>query len=189
MMRTVLFLIAIAATAAQAQELQHQVVHGATTLPEGTEWVETAVRTTSWSTYRRYQGFRDGIEIEGADAVVAARADGSIDYRIVPELPEAIPGAHQLTHAVVPVWLVRDGQWIAAERRDVYRPHPLARMRYWHDASGRIIDSLDLIRRLDTAVSAYVFAPDPLSVANVPYGGIYVDANDGNSAVSDSLRT
>ena len=189
MMRTALFLIAIAATAAQAQELQHQLIHGASTLPEGTEWVETAVRTTSWSTYRRYQGFRDGIEIEGADAVVAARSDGSIDYRIVPALPEAIPGAHPLTHAAVPVWLVRDGQWIAAERRDVYRPHPLVRMRYWHDASGRIIDSLDLIRRLDTAVSAYVFAPDPLSVANVPYGGIYVDANDGNTAVLDSLRT
>lgn len=189
MMRTVLFLTAIAATAAQAQELQHQVVHGTTTLPEGTEWVETAVRTTPWSTYRRYQGFRDGIEIEGADVVVAARSDGSIDYQIVPALPEAIPGAHPLTHAAVPVWLVRDGQWVGAERRDVYRPHPLKRMRYWNDVTGRIIDSLDLIRRLDTAVSAYVFAPDPLSVANVPYGGIYVDANDGNTAVLDSLRT
>lgn len=189
MTRSTLLLLALAATAARAQELRHEVVFGPAPLPEGTQWVETAVRTTPWSTYQRYQGFRDGIEVEGADAVVVVRPDGSRAFQVAPVLPETLPGAHPLPHAALPVWLVRDGQWVGAERRDVYRPHPLHRMRYWHDVAGRIIDSLDLIRRLDTAVSAYVFAPDPLSVANVPYGGIYVDSNDGNTAVLDSLRT
>jgi hypothetical protein len=189
MMRTHLILALAACGAIHAQEITHYTVYRTTALPEGTEWVETAIRTTPWRTYTRYAGFREGIEVEAADAVVVARPDGSIDHCIVPLLPETIEGIHPLAHADKPVWLVRDGQWVAAERRDVYRPHPLYRMRFWHDASGRILDSLDLIRRLDTAVSAFIFAPDPLSVANVAYGGIYVDANDGNISVLDSLRT
>jgi len=56
------------------------------------------------------------------------------------------------------------------------------------DANGRAVDSLDLIRRLDTLVTAKVFAPDPVTRANAPYGGSYVDGNDSNLAVLDSLR-
>lgn len=174
---------------AKSQELAHRLSYGAQPLPNGLEWIETSVKTTPWRTYRRYIAKKEGLEVEGADAVVAFHLDGNIDFQITPELPEDIPGAHPLRFANHPVWLVRNGQWVGVERLDVYQPHPLSRMRYWLDGTGRVIDSLDLVRRFDTAVTAKVFAPDPLSVANATYGGIYVDANDGNASVLDSLRT
>jgi hypothetical protein len=40
----------------------------------------------------------------------------------------------------------------------------------------------------DSTCTALIFAPDPLSTANVNYGGSYVDNNDGSVAVLDAER-
>jgi len=40
----------------------------------------------------------------------------------------------------------------------------------------------------DSTCTALIFAPDPLSTANVNYGGLYVDSNDGPVAVLDAER-
>ncbi|MFM6998534.1 MAG: hypothetical protein ACKOX0_04830 [Bacteroidota bacterium] len=152
------------------------------------EWRTYADLATPWRRYERLQGYLDGVWIEGAEAVIVRRPDGQTERHVFPELPEGHPGPHPMDENADRVWLIRDQQWIAAQRSEDYRAHPLRRVRRWHDANGRLLDSLDLVRRFDTLISAKVFAPDPLSRANVPYGGLYVDGNDGNAAVLDSLR-
>jgi len=155
---------------------------------EGLLWSVYATRTTPWRSYERLQGRLHGVLVEGAEAVRVLHPNGDLDRVIAPELPDATPGAHPLPFDSNSVWLVRDSQWIAARSEEVYEAHPLRRMRYWRTPSGQMIDSLDLIRRLDTLVATKVFAPDPVTRDNVAYGGLYVDGNDGNQAVLDSLR-
>ena len=152
------------------------------------EWRKYADLATPWRRYERYQGYLDGVWIEGAEMVHVRTLDGQLERPLVPIVPEVHPGPHPVGEGSDRVWLVRDQQWVPALRKDRYQAHPLQRMRFWYDAQGRVLDSLDLIRRADTLITAKVFAPDPLSRANVPYGGLYVDGNDGNAAVLDSLR-
>ncbi|MEY4968905.1 MAG: hypothetical protein RLZZ261_676, partial [Bacteroidota bacterium] len=155
---------------------------------EGLEWIPYAYRSTPWRNYERLQGNLHGIPIEGAEAVRILDLTGALDRIIAPGLPTWIPGAHPIAEGSDRVWLLRDNQWIGARAVEAYEAHPLRRMRYWLDANGRAVDSLDLIRRLDTLVTAKVFAPDPVTRANAPYGGSFVDGNDSNLAVLDSLR-
>ena len=155
---------------------------------EGLEWIPYAYRSTPWRNYERLQGHLHGIPIEGAEAVRILDLTGALDRIIAPELPTWVLGAHPIAEGSDRVWLLRDNQWIGARAVEAYEAHPLRRMRYWLDANGRAVDSLDLIRRLDTLVTAKVFAPDPVTRANAPYGGSYVDGNDSNLAVLDSLR-
>lgn len=155
---------------------------------EELEWKTYALQQTPWRTYERLQGHLHGIPIEGAEAVRILEPHGALDRIITPDLPAWIPGAHPISEGADRVWLVRDDQWMGARAKEVYQAHPLRRMRIWVDANGRVLDSLDLIRRFDTLVAAKVFAPDPVTRANMPYGGMYVDGNDSNLAVLDSLR-
>lgn len=171
------------------QELEHRIVWGSAELPKQLEWRHFAVRETPWMRYDRRQGFLNGIPVEGAEAVAATLRDGRTSFSVVPLLPDVAAGGHPLAHDSNAVWLVRHNQWVAAMREELYQAHPLRRVLLWRDASGRIVDSLDLIRRFDSIIPAKVFLPDPLTVANVPYGGIYVDANDGNASVLDPLRS
>ncbi len=171
-----------------AQELPSQRIWNSAELPQALEWRPFAVRTTPWRSYERFQGYHQEIPVEGAEAVVATN-DGRVDFSVVPTVAEAPQVLHFAPDADGAVWLWRGDQWIPALRTDDYRPSPLRRMRFWTDAAGRVLDSLDLIRRADTSLLGKVFHPDPLSKVNAPYGGTYVDANDGNSAVLDSLRT
>ncbi|MDP4773343.1 MAG: hypothetical protein NWR89_00895, partial [Schleiferiaceae bacterium] len=176
----------LAAQGMSAQELESRLTWGNASLNPEVEWREYATRETQWLRYQRLQGYLQGLPIEGAEALRVVKPDGSMALLVEPILPDQPAGTHTLAYTPDPVWLVVGMQWIPAERRECYRPSPLKRVRTWYDQSGRAIDSLDLIRRwdsLDSTIASKVFLPDPLSVANVPYGGQYVDANDGNAAV------
>jgi hypothetical protein len=172
-----------------AQELESRLTWGEASLNPAVEWREYATRETQWLRYQRLQGYLQGIAIEGAEALRVLKPDGSMALLVEPILPDQPAGSHNLASTPDPVWLVVGMQWLPAERRESYRESPLKRMRTWFDQNGRPIDSLDLIRRWDTTIAAKVFLPDPLSVANVPYGGQYVDANDGNAAVLDQHQS
>ncbi|WP_179473593.1 T9SS type A sorting domain-containing protein [Chryseobacterium sp. H1D6B] len=49
--------------------------------------------------------------------------------------------------------------------------------------------SLETKKNLLITGSAYIYEPDPLSKAQVPYGGQYVDGNDATNASLDAART
>jgi hypothetical protein len=54
--------------------------------------------------------------------------------------------------------------------------------------NGNILERRDLTAHaLDTTVAVRVFNPDPLTPFGYTYGGSYVDMNDGNGSVLDSL--
>jgi len=54
--------------------------------------------------------------------------------------------------------------------------------------NGNILERRDLTAHaLDTTVAVRVFNPDPLTPFGFSYGGSYVDMNDGNGSVLDSL--
>ena len=175
-----------------AQELESRLTWGEASLNPAVEWREYATRETQWLRYQRLQGYLQGLPIEGAEALRVVKPDGSMALLVEPILPDQPAGTHTLASTPDPVWLVVGMQWIPAERRESYRASPLKRVRTWYDQSGRAIDSLDLIRRWDswdTTIASKVYLPDPLSVANVPYGGQYVDSNDGNAAVLDQVQS
>lgn len=57
-----------------------------------------------------------------------------------------------------------------------------------YGAGNEIVDEIDLnLHFSDTTVQVRVFNPDPLTPNNLSYGGSYVDMNDGNAGVLDSL--
>lgn len=57
-----------------------------------------------------------------------------------------------------------------------------------YNASNEIVDEIDLnLHFNDTTVQVRVFNPDPLTPNNLSYGGSYVDMNDGNASILDSL--
>lgn len=49
-------------------------------------------------------------------------------------------------------------------------------------------DMRNYFQTSDSTCTAWVFAPDPLSTANVNYGGLYVDSNDGSVPLLDLER-
>lgn len=56
------------------------------------------------------------------------------------------------------------------------------------NANGDLIFLRDKLAYMDTTINAKVFDPDPITPINKIYGGIYIDANDGNTSVLDPLR-
>jgi hypothetical protein len=100
----------------------------------------------------------------------------SISIEMLDQLPASPKG---------PALLYADNTWKSVEVDTVLSgsQHELV-----ISQNGNILERRDLTAHaLDTTVAVRVFNPDPLTPFGFSYGGSYVDMNDGNGSVLDSL--
>ena len=89
------------------------------------------------------------------------------------------------------VWKYRSDGWQALLKANVIEDvAAFAEYRYY-DANYQEVYRLDNAARFegkDSLIQAYVFYPDPLTSAEMPYGGPYQDFNDGDSSALNNER-
>lgn len=105
------------------------------------------------------------------------RVKNSLTESLTAALPEQPTGPY--------LWFDQ-GEWhnVSADTLSDGVAHEL----HLYTTDGELLVTRDLnVHATDTTVDVRVFNPDPLTPNGLVYGGTYVDMNDGNGAVLDSL--
>jgi len=149
----------------------------------GVGYRHTLTKKTPFATYERYAIEYKGLAIVDGQYLEAKSSHGqklkswrSISSEMLDQLPAFPQG---------PALLYADNIWKSVEVDTIVlgSQHELI-----ISQNGNILERRDLnAHALDTAVAVRVFNPDPLTPYGYGYGGIYVDMNDGNGSVLDSL--
>ncbi len=149
----------------------------------GVGYRHTLTKKTPFATYERYAIEYKGLAIVDGQYLEAKSSHGqklkswrSISSEMLDQLPAFPQG---------PALLYADNIWKSVEVDTIVlgSQHELI-----ISQNGNILERRDLnAHALDTAVAVRVFNPDPLTPYGYSYGGIYVDMNDGNGSVLDSL--
>ncbi|MEL0026687.1 MAG: hypothetical protein VW775_06415 [Schleiferiaceae bacterium] len=149
----------------------------------GVEYRHTFTKKTPFATYERYAIEYKGLAIVDGQYLEARSFTGqklkswrSISIEMLDQLPASPEG---------PALLYADNTWKSVEVDTVLlgSQHELV-----ISQNGNILERRDLTAHaLDTTVAVRVFNPDPLTPFGYSYGGSYVDMNDGNGSVLDSL--
>ena len=149
----------------------------------GVEYRHTFTKKTPFATYERYSIEYKGLAIVDGQYLEARSFTGqklkswrSISIEMLDQLPASPKG---------PALLYADNTWKSVEVDTVLSgsQHELV-----ISQNGNILERRDLTAHaLDTTVAVRVFNPDPLTPFGYSYGGSYVDMNDGNGSVLDSL--
>ena len=149
----------------------------------GVEYRHTLTKKTPFATYERYAIEYKGLAIVDGQYLEARSFTGqklkswrSISIEMLDQLPASPQG---------PALLYADNTWKSVEVDTVLlgSQHELV-----ISQNGNILERRDLTAHaLDTTVAVRVFNPDPLTPFGYSYGGSYVDMNDGNGSVLDSL--
>jgi hypothetical protein len=147
------------------------------------EYRHTRTKKTPFATYERYAIQYKGLAIVDGQYLEARSCTGqklkswrSISIEMLDQLPASPQG---------PALLYADNTWKSVEVDTVLlgSQHELV-----ISQNGNILERRDLTAHaLDTTVAVRVFSPDPLTPFGHSYGGGYVDMNDGNGSVLDSL--
>ncbi len=158
-------------------------------------------------THYRYQLYKDGIRIYGAEIHVGLDHNNKIRVCSMPALPQFYSGSNFPEAGTAEtirtdfgadsimrqsaVWYTNQSDYLQKGMIvELYGPETLHR-EILVDNQG-IISDADLHRYFhgpnDSLVSVKVFTPDPLSTARVTYGGQYVDNNDQPSPALDNER-
>lgn len=98
-------------------------------------------------------------------------------------------GETKLVHRVIINSYESPGDWeimIDAHSGDVIRVQDISNYRHKEKPKKK---TKEKSTEMKAAGTAYVFNPDPLSVAHVAYGGDYVDNNDATNASLDAARS
>jgi len=149
----------------------------------GVEYRHILTKKTPFATYERYALEYKGFAIVDGQYLEARTSNGkklkswrSISIEILDQLP-ASPLGPELWYS--------DNTWKSVEVDTIVlgSQHELV-----ISQNGNILERRDLTAHtLDTTVAVRVFNPDPLTPYGYSYGGSYVDMNDGNGSVLDSL--
>ena len=149
----------------------------------GVEYRHTLTKRTPFATYQRSAIEYKGLAIVDGQYLEARSLNGqklkswrSISFEMLDKLPASPQG---------PALLYADNTWKSVEVDTIVlgSQHELV-----ISQNGNILERRDLTAyALDTTVAVRVFNPDPLTPFGYSYGGSYVDMNDGNSSILDSL--
>ena len=151
---------------------------------EGLEIEHFATRTSPHAQYLRYTYEYNGLPILEHQRLEIKTLEGE-HVKSKSTLNEDALSALNLS-LTGPYLVWRNNSWLSVrpDTTNNGKDH-LVRL---YNTSNEIIDEIDLnLHFNDTAVQVRVFNPDPLTPSGLSYGGSYVDMNDGNASVLDSL--
>ena len=151
---------------------------------EGLEFEHFATRTSPHAQYLRYTYTYNGLPILEHQRLEVKTLDGehiktksSLNNVASSALNSSLKGPFL-------VWRNNSWQSVRPDTTNNGVDHFVRLYNY----DNEVIEEINLnLHFNDTTVQVRVFNPDPLTPNNLSYGGSYVDMNDGNASVLDSL--
>ena len=156
------------------------------------------------ATHITFNQYYKGVEVIGGGAKVAISNNTNVLFRcietlfntngILGTLPVSFdPGSHlaeftnisYLKNRPAYIW---NGQQVVAGWFAQFNHDERGFSEAAWNAHGDLIFLRDKLAYIDTTIQAKVFNPDPITPINKTYGGIFIDANDANTAVLNPLR-
>ncbi len=151
---------------------------------EGLEFEHFATRVSPHAQYIRYTYTYNGLPILEHQRLEMKTLDGQ-HLKTKSSLNEDALSALNLS-LTGPYLVWRNNSWMSV-RPDTTN-NGVDHFVSLYNANNELVEEIDLnLHFNDTTIQVRVFNPDPLTPYNLSYGGSYVDMNDGNASVLDSL--
>ncbi|MGB0176912.1 MAG: hypothetical protein ACPF9D_07085 [Owenweeksia sp.] len=182
--------------------------HTELNLPEGFELIEDKVITSKTALHYHYGVEYNGVKVYGVNVHTVVSHDQSVKRIIHNTIPSIITteegfpinrsqqlrtkqGASEVKNDE-PVWIIKENKLVPARLTELVTENEL-HQEVIYSGQG-ILFTIDKIKKHhhagpnDTTVQGYVFAPDPLTTAQVNYGASYKDNNDADASSLNNER-
>lgn len=151
-------------------------------------WKEINKKNSLGGTHLRFQLYLHKLPVTGAEAIVFIKKNGkglAASYTAQPEIKTDYPPKEATC------WLFQNNSLIPCLVRDK-KTKTLSGpswIRYWENIEGETLyDQNMIVYYSDSTGLVSAFKPDPLTKAQVTYGGVYKDINDENLNVLAPLQ-
>ena len=142
---------------------------------------------TDHATYTRLQPFSAGIQVD-RQVVIVQPYNG--EMRVMGLLPPVSDLITSLVYTEDCIWILQNDSWEAVQMSTQTDRHGHDRTDVFLNEEGDTISVRSWRSYFgDSTVTARVFRPDPITVAEAEYGGDLVDNNDADDPVLNSLRS